>query len=569
MYSKEDLRQILRRIDRRSYPAYKDTRGSYNFGNYILSIVHVQSDPFASPSDVSVEVPHAGFPEKYLETKACRIALQDALLRMFGKALAKKDKTRKASGKSGTVRVSRPGQEVLERTALTISPKTGDLRLNMNVGFPANGRKICSDVLEQILFNQLPPMIENNLIYANLTDAQKEELENVYQLTCNQQAIRQYIQDNDLAAFVANGSVLPRVSGASDLPMEDAVEFKSPEDLEIAIDVPFGAPVKGMKIPLGVTLIVGGGYHGKSTLLKALERGVYNHIAKDGREYVLARKDAMKVRAEDGRAVHNEDISMFIQNLPNKKSTASFTTEDASGSTSQAANVAEALESGSQLLLMDEDTSATNFMVRDELMAEVVSKDAEPIIPFIARIQPLYKDKDVSTILVAGSSGAYFDQADLILQMDQYEPKNITQFAKDKAREYPMGELLEYAAPQDLPERILKKNPSLETDRIKVKTNGLDGVSIAKELIDTRYLEQLTDPEQLAAIGKMIVYAQKQLPNENRTLNEMADELEKLMDEQGLKVFGKGSMARPRRQELLGVINRWRSAKFDQKENKQ
>ena len=283
----------------------------------------------------------------------------------------------------------------------------------------------------------------------------------------------------------------------------------------------------------------------------------------------MARKDAMKVRAEDGRAVHNEDISMFIQNLPNKKSTVSFTTEDASGSTSQAANVAEALESGSQLLLMDEDTSATNFMVRDELMAEVVSKDAEPIIPFIARIQPLYKDKDVSTILVAGSSGAYFDQADLILQMDQYEPKNITQFAKDKAREYPMGELLEYAAPQDLPERILKKNPSLETDRIKVKTNGLDGVSIAKELIDTRYLEQLTDPEQLAAIGKMIVYAQKQLPNENRTLNEMADELEKLMDEQGLKVFGKGSMARPRRQELLGVINRWRSAKFDQKENKQ
>ncbi|MCF0259622.1 MAG: ABC-ATPase domain-containing protein [Erysipelotrichaceae bacterium] len=567
MQSKENLRQILRRIDRRSYPAYKDTRGWYDFGSYSLGILHVQSDPFAAPSDVAVEVAHAGFPEKYLKTRACRTALEDALLRMFGRALAKKDRTRKASGKSGTVRVSRPGQEVLERTALSVDPETGSLRLNMNVGFPANGRKICSDVLEQILFDQLPPMVEKNLIYDNLTDQQKEMLEEVYELTCNQEAIRDYIEDHGLAAFVANGSVLPRASGASDLPMEEAIAFQSPEDLEISIPVPFGDEIRGMKIPLGVTLIVGGGYHGKSTLLKALERGIWNHVAKDGREYVLTRRDAMKVRAEDGRSVHNEDISMFIQNLPNKKSTVSFTTEDASGSTSQAANVAEALESGSRLLLMDEDTSATNFMVRDELMAEVVSRDEEPIIPFIARIQPLSKNQDVSTILVAGSSGAYFDQADLILQMDQYEPKNITEFAKEKAKGCTMKELLEYPAPKTPAARIMKKNPALDTDRIKIKTNGLDGVSIARELIDTRYLEQLTDPEQLSAIGKMIVYAQKNLTDGERTLQETADELEKIMDEQGLQAFGKGAMARPRKQELLGAVNRWRSAAFDQKED--
>ena len=101
-----------------------------------------------------------------------------------------------------------------------------------------------------------------------------------------------------------------------------------------------------MGIRKGITLIVGGGYHGKSTLLKALEAGVYNHIAGDGREFVITDDTAFKLRAEDGRSITGVDISPFIKNLPNKKDTVHFSTEDASGSTSQAANLMEALESG-------------------------------------------------------------------------------------------------------------------------------------------------------------------------------------------------------------------------------
>lgn len=74
-----------------------------------------------------------------------------------------------------------------------------------------------------------------------------------------------------------------------------------------------------MGIPEGVTLIVGGGFHGKSTLLQALERGVYHHIAGDGREMVITRQDAVKVRAEDGRNIEKVNISAFINNLPAKK----------------------------------------------------------------------------------------------------------------------------------------------------------------------------------------------------------------------------------------------------------
>ena len=197
--------------------------------------------------------------------------------------------------------------------------------------------------------------------------------------------------------------------------------------------LPHAGKIQGMGIKKGITLIVGGGYHGKSTLLKALELGVYNHIAGDGREYVITDDTAMKIRAEDGRSIKKVDISMFINDLPNGKDTSAFCTEDASGSTSQAANVVEAMEAGAETFLIDEDTSATNFMIRDELMQRVVNREDEPITPFIDRIRELYEQYGISTILVAGSSGSYFHVADCIVQMNRYKPQEITAFAKEEA----------------------------------------------------------------------------------------------------------------------------------------
>lgn len=206
---------------------------------------------------------------------------------------------------------------------------------------------------------------------------------------------------------MADHSVLPRESGISSRPLKDSVPFMSPQSLRVSMKLPHEGTIYGMGIPAGITLIVGGGYHGKSTLLNALELGVYNHIAGDGREYVITDDSALKLRSEDGRFIRNVDISLFINDLPNKKDTRCFSTEDASGSTSQAAGIVEGIEAGSKVFLLDEDTSATNFMVRDTFMQEVISREKEPITPFLERAGDLYEKAGISTILVAGSSGAF------------------------------------------------------------------------------------------------------------------------------------------------------------------
>ena len=364
MQTSRDLRELLSRIDRRSYPAYKDTRGSWQFPGYVLSIDHVQGDPFAAPSQLHVQVDGrtAGFPPALYRLPCQRAALQDQLTRRFGALAAQFSYQAKGSGHSGLISVSRCGQEVLERTACRLDPGTGAVLLRLEVGFPANGRTINARELEKILFDLLPRCVEGTLLYQSWAP---EKLRAAADLAEDQLYIRQRLSALGLCAFVADGSVLPRESGVSQRPMKGAVAFQSPPELAVELDLPHRGKLRGMGVPRGVTLIVGGGYHGKATLLKALERGVYDHSAGDGREYVITDPTAVKIRAEDGRSIQHTDISLFINHLPNGKDTAAFTTQDASGSTSQAANVSEALEAGAQVLLLDEDTSATNFLVRD------------------------------------------------------------------------------------------------------------------------------------------------------------------------------------------------------------
>ena len=433
MKSAEDLRQFLRSVDRKGYPAYKGAKGVYRFPDFTLSIDHVQGDPFASPSRVSIRVEgkKACFPGESYRPGYKRTALQDFLLRKFGAQVERYNFKARGSGKSGLIAVSRCGQEILERTACEVDPGDGSILIRMEVGFPANGRTINSGELIKILFEFLPECVAGTCFYKNYPAGEKAKVKAVSELAEDQEEARRLLSEMGLAAFVANGSVLPRESGVSDRPMAKAVPFSSPASMEVVMKLPNAGEIKGMGIPKGVTLIVGGGYHGKSTLLSALESGVYNHIAGDGREYVVTEASAVKLRAEDGRSVKNVDISLFIQNLPDLRDTKRFCTEDASGSTSQAAGVVEAMESGAKTFLVDEDTSATNFMIRDELMQMVVHRDKEPITPFVERVRALYDEQGISTILVAGSSGAYFHVADRVIQMDCYVPKEVTGEAKD------------------------------------------------------------------------------------------------------------------------------------------
>lgn len=567
MKTADDLRQLLYSIDRKGYPAYKGTKGSYRFGKYVLTIDHVQGDPFAAPSKLHIEVAGktAGFPERLYDKKHKRIALQDYLTRGFERQAAEYSFQAKGSGKSGILSVTRCGQEVLERSACTVNPENGDVIVRFEAGFPANGRTINARELMKILFDFLPECVENALLYRNLD---KSRTEKVMELSEDREYIRGRLGELDLVAFVANGSVLPRESGVSQRPMKGAVKFISPESMEVTMNLPYRGKITGMGIKKGITLIVGGGYHGKSTLLKALEMGVYPHIAGDGREYVVTEECAVKIRAEDGRSIKRTDISMFINDLPNKKDTKAFSTEDASGSTSQAANVVEAIEAGAGTFFIDEDTSATNFMVRDELMQQVIHRDMEPITPFIERMRDLYELQGISTVLVAGSSGAYFQVADTVLQMDRYIPREITARAKEAAAAYPPLELPKERAGKPVFERKPRKNPGIvHKGRIKIKTMGRDGVQLNHETVDLRYVEQLADYEQLTCLGYLLKYMEENMLDGKKTVREIVSELMQKLERDGFEAISDasyvaGNLALPRQQEIYACINRYRGLKL-------
>lgn len=563
MRTSQELRDTLRQIDHKGYPAYKQLKGNYRFSDFSLSIDHVQGDPFAAPSKISIQIEgrRAGFKEELYDTDEKRVALQDYLLRGFAGKVREFSFRAKGSGKSGLMSVSSPGQEILERTGCQIDSQNGNVTLRMEVGFPANGRTINSRELEKILFTFLPECVEKTLFYKALNAGKLQE---TAELAEDQTYIRSELKKQGLVAFVANGAILPRESGVSKKPMKGAVPFCSPKEMEVEMNLPNHGRICGMGIKKGVTLIVGGGYHGKSTLLKALELGVYNHRAGDGREYVISEESGMKIRAEDGRSVKRVDISMFINNLPNGKDTKHFQTEDASGSTSQAANVIEGMESGSRVFFIDEDTSATNFMVRDELMQRVVHRDVEPITPFVERVRELYEDYGISTVLVAGSSGSYFHKADCIVQMNRYEPVDITELAKEEAKAFPLpaGD----TPPLEKPEfaRVIRQDRKFGADgRIKLKTMGMDGISVNRDTIDLRYLEQLADTEQLNALAQIMKYMRIQVADGKKNIGEAAEAVMATLEKEGFrKICGggylPGNLAMPRRQEIFACMNRWR-----------
>lgn len=566
MKSSAELKKDILAIDHRGYPGYKGLRGRYQFKDHVLSIDHVQGDPFASPSHLSVHVDghKAGFPKDYYQDDISRITLQDHLTRCFGRALAPFSFKAKGSGKSGLLSVSHCGQQVLERTACEVSAD-GSVTVRFEAGFPANGRSVNAGELVKMLFQFVPEAAQIALFYDRLN---KNALKAVIELARDQQFIREHLSEQGLSAFLADGSVLPRESGISDRPMKGAVPFQSPAACKVTVTLPYHGPVTGMGIKKGITLFVGGGYHGKSTILQALEMGVYNHIAGDGREYVITDPSAWKLRAEDGRSISNTDISPFINHLPNKKDTVHFSTEDASGSTSQAANLMEAVESGSKLLLIDEDTSATNFMIRDELMQKVICREEEPITPFIERVRSMYDDLGVSSIIVAGSSGSFFGIADTIIQMKEYVPYDITERAREVAASYPALKQQEHFPVSDNM-RAPKANQALKKDpRLKMKTMGTNEMLLAKDAIELRYLEQLIDPEQTNALAYALKYLELNRMNGSRTVSQLLDDIEALTASKGLsalydKEYVRSGLAMPRRQEIAACLNRYRKLYFN------
>jgi predicted ABC-class ATPase len=567
----EMLRRKLNKIDGRGYRAYKDIRGQYDFEDFRLSIDYVQGDPFASPSSVSVLVrrEEADFPHSHYDNQFRRAGLEDYLTRAFASAIGRVVTGKRGSGKSGAIFIDRPGQEILERTSCFV--RDGSVELRFKVGLPAAGRRVLGKQAGAMFFDEIPSLVRSSMYYRSLNE---KSLSVHIESNEDQSVLRNRLEELRLIAFIADGSVLPRRSGIDDRPLLDdgnrkVVPFRSPDSMRVSISLPHSGEVQGMGIKEGINLIVGGGFHGKSTLLRAIERGVYNHIPGDGRELVVARMDAVKIRSENGRSTVGVDIRPFIQNLPFGTDTSGFTSENASGSTSQAANIMEALEMGSRFLLIDEDTSATNFMIRDERMQSLVPKDKEPITPFLDKVSLLKDDLDVSTILVMGGSGDYFEVADCVIMMDSYTPVDVTDVAKTIVSSRASGRVREGGKKFG---RITCRTPSPNSfdpmrgrkKRVKIKARGLKSIQFGRDSIDLSSLEQLVDISQTRAIGDMIFYYSTEYAGKY-SLKEGLEMMMKEIDRGGMDLisrFKEGDYAKPRIFEVAAAINRMRALRL-------
>jgi predicted ABC-class ATPase len=579
----ERLAAILERLDGRGYKAYRDIEGHWQFDDFSLFVDRVQSDPFAAPSKLRmrVDLDLVHLPHDALENRVRKIATAAWLARTFHRTLDDLQWSQSGTGKSGQITIDAGGPEVLERTAVVFG--NGYVEARIEVGLPAAGRRALGRQAAALLVDTLPRILETAWLGRSMGDDQA--FAGFIDCIENQEVVRGSLAERDLVAFVGDGAILPRESGASEAPMpaEAALAFHSPEAYRVEFEVPHrdaGAPGRtwrGMGIPRGVVLLVGGGYHGKSTLLRALERSIVPHVPGDGRETVVTDPRLVKIRAEDGRSICDVDIQGFIDHLPplpndpDRRDTRRFSTTDASGSTSQAANIAEAIEVGATGLLLDEDTSASNFMLRDARMQALVHPRDEPITPFLDRVRPLFDDFGISTVLVMGGSGDFFDVADAIIEMKAYQPIDVTEKAKSIAAS---GAQQPVDADRPALRSPIDRRPdpkSFDARRgrrdVKITSRACEEIVFGTTEIDLRSVEQLLDPSQTRAIGAAILHAASHSMDGHRSLSEILDALEKAFDVEGLDWLDPGhrperhpgAYARPRRFEIAAAINRMRT----------
>ncbi len=553
-------------MDGRGYKAYKEIGGQWSFQSFSLTIDHVQGDPFAAPSRVRVRLPAqvAGFPVEVCDPVARATGVACLLSRRFSGEAGRIRGS--GSGKSGQIRIESTEQKVIPTTAIRIE-SSGDLEARFTVGLPARGRTILGRQAAELLCDAVPSLIARTLT-SGAYDEEKLHLH--AEVNEDAEALRAALASKGLVAFVADGSVLPRRSGVDDRPLrgDGVVPFRSPASLRVSLEAPNAGWVAGMGIRRGVTLIVGGGYHGKSTLLRAVQSGIYNHRPGDGREQVVSDPAAVKIRAEDGRSVRRVDISAFIQGLPGGSDTRRFSTDNASGSTSQAATIIEALEAGARLLLIDEDTAATNFMIRDRRMQALVPRDREPITPLIDRIGELHTEKGVSSLLALGGSGDYLDVADTVIAMTRYEAEDISDRAHQVALDFPTGRIAEVPGGVEVQGRRVPLADSLDPSRgrrsVHLKAHGRDEILFGTTPIDLSAVEQVVSWAQAGTLAQALLLARNEFMDGKRSIPEILDGVMEAVEESGLDILSDrfpGDLVAFRRFELAAALNRLRTLK--------
>ena len=552
-----DLLDQLRHADGRPYGFYKKVAGAWDYGDFTLAIDHVQADPFAPPTALrAYATPLAmGLPEEALASPDARLAAADFLARAFDEAI-------RARG-ARDVSIARAGALILQRSYASVLPDRVEVRFQAKL--PARGRTILGKSAARLFDVDVPNVVMDCFDFVShdpdTTRKRSRLLAHIASYE-DHRALQEQLEANGWVTFVADDSLLARRSGVSEAPLtgDGVVAFRSPDSLRASVSLPHAGDVSGMAIPRGLTLIVGGGYHGKSTLLEAIARGVYAHVPGDGRELVATDPSATKVRAADGRAVTGVDISAFISHLPGGIDTTNFSTENASGSTSQAASIIESLQLGARSLLIDEDTSATNLLIRDTRMRDLVAADKEPITPLVDRVSSL-TGAGTSLIMVVGGSGAFLDAADRVLMMDNYRCLDVTERAKQVAADLPRPRTDAPASWDSAPRVPLAK---ARVDRPRTKATGTHALTVDRQVVDISDVEAVLDPGQAEAIAWCVRGVLEEMAGKQDLVDLMA-KLGRRLASEGLDAVCKfgarpypAFLARPRLIDVGAAINRYR-----------
>lgn len=561
------LRSIINRIHHNNYSLYRGLEGRFDFSDFSLRFDRIQSDPFAPPSQLTLTIPlsSTGFSSDCYTMSHRRTAFTDYISRILAGAIRRLTRGGGGSGNGGVWAINYGGQTILERNSVVI--RQDRLEVRLMAGLPAQGRKIDGQLAAAMLLEELPRLAETGLYRKALPPG---GLEDALQLAEEQASLRQQLREQDLLAFIPYGAILARRSGVEDGPLPGAVPYAGPPQRETVMKLPDGTALRGTGIPRGIVLITGGAYHGKTTLLQAIQSGVWDHIRGDGREHIVSCPDLVKVRAEDGRAVRRVDISPFVNRLPGGRDTRVFNTDLASGATSQAAGIIEALDMGSRCILMDEDSSATNLLIRDIRMRHLIPDLKEPVTPYLDLARSLYQKRGVSTILALGGNGDFLDVADTVLVMDEYRAMDGVSAAREVMACYPR-----VTPDRDWPQETgyVRNVVQLSTSRKKREVffqRHETGFSLGRDRVDLRGYEHITDPTQYDTLAACIAYAWRSgRLQSGAPLYDILSGIVQEIEQQGWDMLWQGSYDQwqyycaVRPLDIAAALNRLRQAEWD------
>jgi predicted ABC-class ATPase len=572
--SLDALYKILRKIDGRPYKAYQELlRQVFCHPSFRVCLVHVQGSPGAFPASVghvTLNPSELELPAACLANGTRRMAASDYLLRAFQSSVVAHARRNRGARGSGSFQLLSLPPQVLERNVVHLDASR--VRIAFHISLPGTyDNRILGSAAADMLTRELIMVVEALKASVARSTALRTHCEVIEDWVHVQNRLPRY----GLIAFIGDGAILPRRSGASQAPLQEGtVALRAPDPMAVEVEFPNAGPMRGLGIRPGVNVLIGGGFHGKSTVLNALAKGVYPHIPGDGRERVITHPDACFICAEEGRAVHGLDISGFIGALPGKTDPTRFQTQNASGSTSEAAAIIEAVLSGAKFLLIDEDSSATNFLIQDHNMRRLIPED--PITPLFDRVRELYERYDVSTLIVAGGSSDYLGVAQHVTAMRNYQPVCMT----DQVDQLRLPAPAKPSGPLTIMDRrrLLADNfdPVYKVRRLgKTLTVRIKPLRLQEKILeygnvqlDLTKLAALVDPHQVLALGYALLLGKHVLGQKALSPTDLAAALHARIGQAGLDILSRHAdrplfLARPRRLELAGAINRLRNLKVE------